>query len=73
MSSEKILMVEDDVALAKVVLVALRARGYSVKMATTANAADHNSLTVASTSVTSGFRLARSERPRCAANAAPLE
>ena len=39
MSSEKILMVEDDAALANAVLVTLRARGYDVKVATTANAA----------------------------------
>lgn len=39
MSSEKILMVEDDAALANAVLVTLRARGYDVKVATTASAA----------------------------------
>ncbi|MGV0408505.1 response regulator [Corynebacterium resistens] len=39
MSSEKILMVEDDTALANAVLVTLRARGYDVKVATTASVA----------------------------------
>ena len=39
MSAEKILMVEDDVALANAVLVTLRARGYEVKVATAASAA----------------------------------
>ena len=33
MSGEKILMVEDDVALANAVLVTLRARGYDVQVA----------------------------------------
>lgn len=39
MSSEKILMVEDDTALANAVLVTLRARGYDVRVATTASVA----------------------------------
>lgn len=39
MSGEKILMVEDDAALANAVLVTLRARGYEVKVATAASAA----------------------------------
>ena len=39
MSGEKILMVEDDVALANAVLVTLRSRGYDVQVATTATAA----------------------------------
>ncbi|WP_426727204.1 response regulator [Corynebacterium auriscanis] len=39
MNSEKILMVEDDAPLANAVLVTLRARGYDVKVATTASAA----------------------------------
>lgn len=39
MSGEKILMVEDDAALANAVLVTLRARGYEVKVVATASAA----------------------------------